>query len=542
MRRLLVFALLALALAQPLFARVEWTAAATGAIIGKPAITSDSAIFASYDGRIYSFSLKNGAILWTFDTQNRMANGVEMIAPDKVAAIAIDGTAYVLGSANGKALAETRLGRKPVGFSASDNRMYVGYEGGVSAISQTGAVLWNYSLDGTPGQIESGKGRVYFTSGQKLHSLASASGTAVWIRDAGDSFVSRPYENNGKVYIGTTDGRVYGFDAASGMADWNYNTGAWVMSTPVLVGNALFFGSNDGYAYSVTRYGKFRFKTPVSGEVWSQPVSYEQNSRNIVVFPTTEGRIYGIDGQTGREEWVTTTYGKPSEVALSGTNLVFGTDRGKVYSISVNEMCGFTWPNELTIVGAWPVEVEGKASAEGGVDHVELRVAGGPWMAAEGKEDWHAVLNLDSVEPGTAEIQCRARAPQSASDAKEYSTLTLIKSDNALPMKMYVSAPADANPLESITLSAQDVRGIDLRNVTIKIENSVQSGDSPFSVVLGKSGPAKITIEKPGFETATVVVIGKSTGENPFIVGTVILIVLLGAAIVIKRRMQPKKK
>ena len=43
MRRLLIIALLAICLSQPLFARVEWTAAATGAIIGKPAVAADRA-------------------------------------------------------------------------------------------------------------------------------------------------------------------------------------------------------------------------------------------------------------------------------------------------------------------------------------------------------------------------------------------------------------------------------------------------------------------------------------------------------------------
>lgn len=530
MRRILIIALLAICFSQPLFARVEWTTAATDVIIGKPAVTSDRAIFASYDGRVYAYSLKTGSIIWTFDAGQLITQGAVLVSPDKASVVTINGTIYILSAAEGKVLSEVALDKKPLAFSSSDNRIYVGYDGGVSAISSAGRTVWNYQMDSNAGQIGSGEGRLYFTAGKTLYALAGTSGAVRWASDAEDTFLSHPSETGGKVYVGATDGKVYEFDAASGEQGWAFRTGAWVMSTPLLVGNALFFGANDGYAYSVTKYGLLRFRAPIGGEVWTQPVAYEQNGRTIVVFATTDNKLYGIDSQTGREEWVFQTYGRPEEAALVGKSLVFGTNKGKVYSISTAEMCGFTWPNEMQTVGDWPVEIEGKANVDGSIDHVEVRAGSGPWVAASGKADWFATIDPSGSEPGPISVQCRVKSSAGIVDTTEYSTLTLIKTTNAQPMKMYVSAPGETAPMENITVSAQDARGVDLRNVNVTVEGNHRTLDSPFAVVLGRSGPVAITIQKPGFETATLVVVGKG-GETGLIL-TIAGMVAVAAAVI----------
>ncbi|MFA6489892.1 MAG: PQQ-binding-like beta-propeller repeat protein [Candidatus Micrarchaeia archaeon] len=530
MRKILIIALLAICFSQPLFARVEWTTAATDVIIGKPAVTSDRAIFASYDGRVYAYSLKTGSIIWTFDAGQLITQGAVLVSPDKASVVTIDGTVYIISAAEGKVLSEIELKQKPLAFSSADNRIYVGYYGGITAISSAGRIVWDYSLNTSIGQIGSGNGRVYFTADRKIYSLSGSSGAERWVEDAEDTFLARPFETGGKVYVGATDGKVYEFDGGSGAPEWAFRTGAWVMSTPLLVGNALFFGANDGYVYSVTKYGQLRFRAPIGGEVWTQPIAYEQNGRTIVVFATTDNKLYGIDSQTGREEWVFQTYGRPEEAALVGKSLVFGTNKGKVYSISTSEMCGFTWPNEMQTVGDWPVEVEGKANVEGEISQVEVRIGNGPWVAAKGKADWFATIDPTDSEPGSISVQCRVRSTEGVADTTEYSTLSLIKSKSAQPLKMYVSAPGETAPMENITVSAQDARGIDLRNVNVTVEGNHKTLDSPFAVVLGRSGPVTISIQKPGFETANLVVVGKG-GEMDLLLTILGMIIVAAVAV-----------
>lgn len=524
MRRLLILAIIAISFSPLLFARVEWSSAATDSIIGKPVIFTDKAIFASYDGRVYAYSLKNGAITWTLDTGKFIAQGAVLVGKDKVGVAGMDGTVFIISAAEGKALYEVPTGKKPTALSSADNRIYAGYDGGVVGISAAGRVIWTFAANASVGQIGSGNGRLYFTASQRLFSLAGTSGAARWQANAEDSFLSRPFETDGKVYFGSTDGRVYGFDAASGNLDWTFKTGGWVMSTPLLVGNALFFGSNDGYAYSTTKYGQLRFRVPISGEVWAQPVSYDQNGRTVVVFPTTDNKLYGIDSQTGKKEWVFQSYGRPEEIALAEKNLVFGTNKGKAYFISTSEICGFTWPADMQVTGEWPLELEGKASAEGDVSRVEVRIADGQWVAANGKDDWYATLDLSGSELGAVSVQCRAIGQNGLEPETEYSALTVIKSKSAVPAKMYVAAPGEADPAQNITVSVQDIRGADLRNLSLTVDGKQLAMDSPFAVVLGRSGPVSITIKKPGFEAVNLVVIGKGGS------GDTLTLIILGAA------------
>jgi len=543
MRRLLIIAILAICFSQPLFARVEWTAVATDAIIGSPVSASDRAIFATYDGRVYAYSLKNGAIIWTFDAGNLITQGAMLVSPDKASVATIDGNVFIISTANGNVLSEVQLNQKPLAFFAADNRVYVGYDGGVSAISSAGRMLWNYSLNASTGQIGGGNDRVYFTSDRKLYSLAGASGAARWISDAEDTFIARPFESGGKVYMGATDGRVYEFDATSGSLDWTFKTGAWVMSAPIMAGNAMFFGSNDGYAYSITKYGQLRFKAPISGEIWAPPVAYEQNNRTIVVFLTSDGKLYGIDGQTGSEDWVFQSYGRPEEAALVGESILFGTNKGKVYSISTSEICGFTWPADMQTVGDWPVDVEGKANADGEITQVEVRAGDGQWVAAKGTSDWYATLDLSQADLGPVSVECRVKTPAGTADEVEYSTLTLIKSKSAQPMMMYVSAPGEAEPTENVTVSVQDGRGIDLRNLNVTVDARSQAVDSPFAVMLGRSGAVPILIQKPGFGDTTLVVVGKGSGTMGIALAiAAVVLVLVAAYLLFGRKFFAKKE
>ena len=64
--------------------------------------------------------------------------------------------------------------------------------------------------------------------------LDAKDGKRLWDFAAGDSVLSTPVVDAGRVTFGSFDGNVYAVDAASGALAWKHDTGAPVVSTPAL--------------------------------------------------------------------------------------------------------------------------------------------------------------------------------------------------------------------------------------------------------------------------------------------------------------------
>jgi len=60
---------------------------------------------------------------------------------------------------------------------------------------------------------------------------------------------SSPVVAGGRVYIGSSDGRLYVLDSASGKKLWEFEIGADVTASPAVAGGRLVIGAQDGKLY-----------------------------------------------------------------------------------------------------------------------------------------------------------------------------------------------------------------------------------------------------------------------------------------------------
>ncbi len=66
------------------------------------------------------------------------------------------------------------------------------------------------------------------------------------------SVQSSPAVADGKVYVGSREGKVYALDASTGAFIWSYTTGNEVQSSPAVAGGIVFVGSIDGKVYALS--------------------------------------------------------------------------------------------------------------------------------------------------------------------------------------------------------------------------------------------------------------------------------------------------
>jgi outer membrane protein assembly factor BamB len=199
-----------------------------------------------------------------------------------------NGRVWSLVGSTGKVRWVAKVGGKVKGAVAiSGNRLYVGdYGGHLTALDlRTGKQLWRAASQERLG----GRGQFYST----------------------------PTAAYGRVYVGSTDGKVYSFGATSGQIRWSHGTGGYVYSSPAVWQQHVYIGSYDGTFYcfdAATGDVEWRFKA--NGQISGSPTVMD----GIVYFATLKQRTYGLDARSGKQVW-TWNDGKYSPVVADDKRL-----------------------------------------------------------------------------------------------------------------------------------------------------------------------------------------------------------------------------
>jgi len=509
--RTILFALLMLS---PFaFGAVDWSATATSAVIGAPVVVGSTAIFTTYEGEIYALSADTGAVLWVYEIADTVLLGAQVFDEGTVAVVTSKGKLILIGISDGKSVCETGFGMMPTSLATGNGQTVVATENSIRAFDSSCKQTWKLSIQSLAGQIGADGSNAYFTTGGDLYSIVISSGVVNWIAKTGDSFLSTPIESNGTVYFGSTDRKIYTVDKKHGYVRWAYETGGWVMGTPKPTEMAVYFSSNDGYFYALNKKGGMIFKTSLPDGSWSQPKTYALKNGMAVVFSSNDGNIHVLDGLSGKELWSFSSYGKPEGVTPYKQSFLFGTSVGKMYSLSSSPTCGFTWPHQMESIGNWIVDFEGQASANSGISSVEVRVAEGQWQLADGTEKWKASLDMRGLGLGATRVECRATDNSGKTERGEYSSITLVKSDNAALQKLFILAPSESRVDENITIVVKDSRGMELSSVDVIVDEERITLNSPILITLTNEGVNQIVVEKQGFEQA-VFKINVNRGEG----------------------------
>jgi outer membrane protein assembly factor BamB len=144
--------------------------------------------------------------------------------------------------------------------------------------------------------------------------------------DAGMFVTSPCVENDTIMYIGNTNGKVYGVNTRTSTVKWAYTTGGPITSTILTIGGNLLFGSHDANFYSIdTETGRLRWAIKTDDRIASSPFVYKQN----VYFGGYDKNIYNIDIIDGVVKWKVPTVGliKGSPVIHQDKLYIVGYDQ-----------------------------------------------------------------------------------------------------------------------------------------------------------------------------------------------------------------------
>jgi len=129
-------------------------------------------------------------------------------------------------------------------------------------------------------------------------------------------FVSSPIAYNGKVFIGSNDGKLYALNKNTGEKIWSFQTEGSVVSSPIVYKDTVFFGSWDGklYALSVDN-GEIKWSLATGWGVVSTPIVLDET----VYFGSLDNNFYAVDIENGEIKWFFT-----AEAAIQSSPLIYG--------------------------------------------------------------------------------------------------------------------------------------------------------------------------------------------------------------------------
>lgn len=300
-----------------------WTFAIDSEMYSSPAIVDDVVYVGANDDRLYAVDADAGVEDWNVTTDDE-AWSSPAVDDGIVYVGSTSGTLYALDAADGTEAWNRSVGddvRGPV--TVVGDTVYVGLsdedDSALYALDVAdGSERWSFDVDGSiqvaPAVVEDivyiasmdDDGTVYALNASDEPMPADE--RERWSFETSDSVRSSPTIADGTVYFGSGfgvgSGAVYALDASDGSERWNHTTTGTVEGSPAVADETVFVGEDGGSVFALDGEDgsvEWEFETGADG-IGSSPAVADETVY-VGVLDTSDPRVYGIDAETGDEQW-----------------------------------------------------------------------------------------------------------------------------------------------------------------------------------------------------------------------------------------------
>ena len=294
------------------------------AIYSTPVVDKDMVYIGTYSGEVYALSIDDDESIWVYPPKSGgyigAVVGNPVIANGIIYINSSDGRVYALNTTNGKLEWKTdrtladKLWTSP---TVGDDTLYVStYDGHIYALSLETGQLSDWSFESEAGFASS---PVVYEDTMFLGSfdrylyavdVTIGSDEPMWKfpqeEPAGNWFWATPIINEGIVYAGCLDGRVYAIEAETGEKLWEFDAEDPIVTSPVLMNNLLVVINESGTVYVFDLSAEFGGEaTPlktisIGADVRSSFCAQE----SLVYIRGEDNWIYVVDVDMGKSDKV----------------------------------------------------------------------------------------------------------------------------------------------------------------------------------------------------------------------------------------------
>jgi len=232
-----------------------WTFKTASEIKSSPVVVGDRVLIGSYDENLYCVSARNGSVIWKFKT-NGPVHSTPSISSGMAFFAGCDEMFRAIRIADGKEAfsvsSDAYTGASPA--LRGNSAFYGTFNNEVLMVSlMAHRVGWRYEHPQRKFPYYSSVAvtttTVVVGGRDKLVHGISISGKGIWNFATRARVESSPAIADGRVFVGSNDGRFYVLNLANGNKVWEFNAGAPLSASPAIAKGRIVIGSQDGRLY-----------------------------------------------------------------------------------------------------------------------------------------------------------------------------------------------------------------------------------------------------------------------------------------------------
>lgn len=267
---------------------VVWSYKTGGAIVASPKVNLDGTVFVgSHDKALYALDGKTGSIVWT-----------SVLDCDVWSSVAID---------DERGLVFTGCASDKSNVVDSENSSYI-----FALNATSGKLVWKFlgakSVFSSPVLAPGGRTVFFASLDHNIYALERETGKLIWSLDTGSEIESSPVVSrvDGTLFVGLIKDQLIAVNTVSGplagKIKWTVDTGGEVVSSPVLTEDGrVFIGSGDGRIIALNQTDGSLIWSPATHDYVSASVAVSRD--NEVFAASSDKFVYAMNGVDGSIIW-----------------------------------------------------------------------------------------------------------------------------------------------------------------------------------------------------------------------------------------------
>lgn len=182
-------------------------------------------------------------------------------------------------------------------------------------------------------------------------------GTKLWQTDVEGSIEAPVAANDGKVFVGTTAGRLEALDIETGKSEWTIRTDGEVRCAPSVNDGLVFVADKTGTVYSVSMAGTEQWRASASSPAPGTGLAVTTDS----VYVGGEEGLDALAQEDGSHRWSVAKNSRATTPAVGSGTVYFGTEDAL---LAVGTKSGeLRWSREIGTVQDGDTIIQGVLSA-----------------------------------------------------------------------------------------------------------------------------------------------------------------------------------
>ena len=235
--------------------RKLWAFKTNGEIKSSPVVVGDQVLIGSYDENLYCLRARTGTLAWKFKT-NGPVHSTPGIADGMAFIAGCDELFRAIRIADGKEVFNVSSGAYTGASPAlKDGSAFYGtFDNEVLSVNLAQKqIAWHYEHPERKFPFYSSaavtRERVVIGGRDKMVHGLTLQGKMVWSFATRARVESSPAIADGRVFVGSNDGRFYVLSLSNGTKLWEFDAGAPLSASPAIANGKIVIGSQDGRLY-----------------------------------------------------------------------------------------------------------------------------------------------------------------------------------------------------------------------------------------------------------------------------------------------------